>query len=85
MGPKYIDDVHEAIANSGRPWSKRAAELYEKEGHWADYAAWQGWLQTELDDDMVLDNMDGVTQSRLYLACCKLADGDHKKTEETCR
>ncbi len=78
MATEYIDELHEAIAANGRPWSGRAAELYPKEGHWADYAAWREWIanQTRGDSDVeILDELEHPLDVNLYVVCCKLADG----------
>ena len=79
---QYIDELHEAIASNGRPWSPRASELYEKEGHWADYAAWREWIaeQTRGDtDEEILDVLEHPLDINLYTMCCKLADGAYLK------
>lgn len=33
-----------------RPWAAKARELEEEEGMWADYAAWEMWIEGKLTD-----------------------------------
>lgn len=56
-----------------RPWSKRAAELFETEGPYADFAAWQEWI-SHRDKDGVLQDVPLVFIAWMYAAMCELCD-----------
>lgn len=61
-----------------RPWSDRAAALLATEGDYADFAAWQEWLETTAThnvDRQVMSGMLTADQVRLYAVMCDLADG----------
>lgn len=67
---------------SKRPWAKRAEELFESEGYYADHAAWEGWLErllsrTDLGRDLheLLENETTTEMVALYTIMCDLADG----------
>lgn len=61
-----------------RPWAKRAEELEPVHGHWADFAAWQEWIQTRwsFDDEGLTVSMDMVDETGWYVLCCELVDGE---------
>lgn len=62
-----------------RPWEKRAEELFEAEGPYADYAAWWEWLTGKLAEDgspECLDECDEIDKATIYAIMCDLADGN---------
>ncbi len=61
-----------------RPWEKRAEELFESEGPYADYAAWDEWLVSRLASDDATELFDGfgeIDKAVIYAIMCDLADG----------
>jgi len=83
----YIDHARLAVQHARlvearkRPWAKRAEELFEREGPYADYAAWCEWLEealcrTDLGRDMheVLTESTTTEMTALYALMCDLAD-----------
>lgn len=69
--------------DSCRPWAKRADELFEREGMYADYAAWREWIANAIskDHDDILDVLDEASPSAyaiaLYSIMCDLSDAPH--------
>lgn len=72
-----------------RPWAKRAEELQEQEGMYADIVAWEEWVQEklgvwestagdELWDEMSLANWN----VRLYSIMCELCDNAVESAKE---
>lgn len=62
---------------SRRPWAKRARELDESEGAYADFAAWKQWLEKSFADWGVEDDEFIETYTHdvhLYAIMCDLAD-----------
>lgn len=60
-----------------RPWSKRAEELAESEGYWADYAAFWEWfdekdgtLGTISDCEQISDTIDVDQKIQVYRIFC---------------
>lgn len=62
-----------------RPWAKRADELVEKEGHWADYAAFEEWFDSQnnagITEVFSIGSFETIEKVSIYLTCCNLADG----------
>lgn len=58
-----------------RPWAKRAEELLEKEGHYADFSAWEEWFreQDQYADDILNDIVGNA--AFLYAIFCNVYDG----------
>ena len=58
MAMAIEDCTPEVVDDPPRPWSNRARELEESEGHYADYEAWREWLAKEWSD-----TVDGTDHS----------------------
>lgn len=85
--PKWIDSP---INTSRRPWAKRAEELFEKEGPYADYCGWEEWIQSRLDNfypgccwatEESFDEMDSGSKIAWYSLMCDLADGQGREVQ----
>jgi hypothetical protein len=84
FGPRASQWSHVPVKTTQRPWARPAEELFEKEGPYADYSAWEEWIQDRLDDfypgscwatEESFDEMDAGSKIAWYYLMCKLADG----------
>lgn len=62
---------------SKRPWAKRARELDEREGAYADLAAWAEWIEEPMHQfDCSVEFIEQCQhETALYVLMCDLADG----------
>lgn len=56
-----------------RPWSARGEELFEREGHYADFVAWEEWV-SEHDEHGVLDGILTIDKVFVYSMMCDAID-----------
>lgn len=65
-----------ATAVKERPWAARAAELWDRDGIWSDFAAFCEWFSGQLSDELQdwWDNTDSLDQIAIYTICCGLCD-----------
>ena len=72
------------MAESNRPWADRVEALEQKDGHYADYAAFLQWIGDEQERCKMLGsgdfiaNMDDADSSNsvcLYSILCDAFDG----------
>lgn len=76
-----VECVLDALRPRRRPWEPTEAEI-ERDGPFADHAAWQRWMaettEREAPNGAFLDVscMDYEEAIGLYVVMCKLADGE---------
>ena len=71
VSPLFPLAVQQVKAPPHCPWSERAVELEDKEGPYADYAAFMEWAEENwiFTDENFGDHIDTVG---VYALCCKL-------------
>lgn len=78
--------------NRERPWHRRSIELTDKEGAWADLAAFEEWLGSEENRVCTSDEGSDIVNTLkaaggneviwLYRIFCDLADGRYDPKPE---
>lgn len=87
--PKASEYVSAPSDVSHRPWSSLVN--IERDGLWADYAAWKLWLHNSMADfyapdspyagcEELLDNLNCGEDTAMYCIMCRVADRDEEAT-----